>query len=176
MTLIYETENFKLESVDKPFVDRYEGAHVQISQRSKTADTKLTKALKDELEGFKKLVVTALKLGRKKRGVELSKIEFSDEGKKTSKLPVQIYCRTRSSKMQKYSEPIITKHKPEYQPLGEEDVRAITKEIKKILKKEKLVQKREETFQNRFPWRNQEDYSQIGGQKPPARQEHRQRA
>ena len=81
--------------------------------------------------------------------------------------------------MQKYSEPIVPKHKVEYEPLNEGDIQAIVKEIKKLVKKEKLIQEREEreaAFQDKFPGRNQGGYSHIGGQKPPARQEHRQRA
>lgn len=172
MAVIYQDKNFKLESVEKPFLDRLEGAHIQISL--KNDDTKLTPELLGELEKFIDLATEAVKAGRKKRGLDIGRIDYQDDNDKPSKLPVQIYFREISSIKQKYSEPVNEKHEKDYEPLNEEDVRTIEKEIKKTLKKRKDAQDikdRAALFQNKFSNDNFGSYKA-----PPARKEHRQRA
>jgi len=180
MALIYETENFKLESIDKPFIDRLEGAHVQISPKSEVTDrAKLSSELKEELDEFTTLVGKAIKLGRRKRGVEIGRIDFQDDGDENQKLPVQMYFRAIGATKQRYSKPIVPEYKTEYQPLDDEDIRVIIKEIKKLMKREKSIQEREEreaAFQKKFPGRRLSGYSHMNEQNLPTRQEHRQRA
>lgn len=175
MALIYETEDFKLESVDKPLIDCLEGAHLQISLKSET--TKLSAELQAKLTKFITLVSEAVKFGRRKRGLDIGRIDFQEKGGKKPKLPVQMYCRARGATMQKYSEPIVPKHKAEYKPLDEEDIRILAKEVKKLVKKEKALQDSingKSKFPGKFQGINRAGLSM--GQKPPARHEHRQRA
>ena len=139
MAIIYETNNFILESHERPEIDRLEGGHVKISPKVKVEDrTKLTPKQAIELMRFTIVSGEAMKIAMKKIGVNIGRINYQDNGNWTPRLHVHLYCRAVDAKIQKYGDPIIDGHKDEYKPLNEEDVQRVKEELDNLFKFEKF--------------------------------------
>ena len=137
MAIIYETENFILESKEKPEVDRLEGGHVQISPKEVVEDrSKLTPRQSIELMRFTVATGEAMKLAMKKLGVEIGRINYQDNGNWTPHLHIHLYCRAKNATMQKYGDPIVPGHKEEYKALTKDDIVKIKSELDKLFKLE----------------------------------------
>ncbi len=68
MAIIYETDNFTIESADRPFVDRSEGGHVRIWPKEKVRDrTKLSPVLAIEYMKLSMIVGEAMLTAMKRR-------------------------------------------------------------------------------------------------------------
>lgn len=142
MAIIYETENFILESHEKPEIDRLEGGHVKISPKISVEDrTKLTPKQAIELMRFTIVSGEAIKLAMKKIGVEIGRINYQDNGNWKPELHIHLYCRAKNAKMQKYGDPIIPGHKEQYNPLNNEDIKRIKEEVTKQFKLTKFSNK-----------------------------------
>lgn len=143
MTLIYETENFILESYDKPEIDRLDGGHVKITPKIKVEDRqKLSPKLAIELMRFTIVAGEAMKLAMKKVGIDIGRINYQDNGNWTPSMHIHLYCRAKNATMQKYGDPVVPGHKEEYKPLNEEDIKNIKKEIEALFKQEKYSDKK----------------------------------
>lgn len=88
----------------------------------------------------------------KKAGIDIGRINYQDNGNWTvfkaegSKLHVHIYGRAKDAKIQKYGQALNFPHKAEYpefykdnEPLHEEDIIQIKKEIERLLTEEKYA-------------------------------------
>jgi diadenosine tetraphosphate (Ap4A) HIT family hydrolase len=138
MAFIYETQNFILESKDKPEIDRLEGGHVKIAPKIVVLDrTKLTPKQAIELMRFTIVSGIALVNAMKQIGVDIGRINYQDNGNWTPILHIHLYGRAKDAKMQKYGDPIIPGHKPEYKPLTDEDIKRIKDELDGLFKQEK---------------------------------------
>jgi len=136
--IIFETENFILESHENPEVDRLEGGHVKISPKISVEDrTKLAPDQAIELMRFTMIAGEAMVKAMNRIGVEIGRINYQDNGNWTPELHIHLYCRAKTAIMQKYGEPIIPGHKEEYHPLNEDDIKCIKEEIEEISKQEK---------------------------------------
>jgi diadenosine tetraphosphate (Ap4A) HIT family hydrolase len=139
MALIYQTENFILESHERPEVDRLEGGHVKISPITSVEDrTKLTPKKAIEMMRFTIVAGEALKSTMKRIGVDIGRINYQDNGNWTPHLHIHLYGRARNAKMQKFGDPIISGHRPDYKPLNKEDIDNMRQEIEKLFKLEKF--------------------------------------
>ena len=139
MAIIYETENFLLESHEKPELDRLEGGHAKISPKKKLEDrSQLSPNQAIELMRFTIISGEAMKLAMKQIGVNIGRINYQDNGNWTPHLHIHLYCRAENAIIQKYKEPISPGHKNEYNPLNEEDIQRIKKELNHLFKLEKF--------------------------------------
>ncbi|MEI6040514.1 MAG: hypothetical protein WCP93_04165 [Candidatus Berkelbacteria bacterium] len=135
---IYETENFIVESHEKPEIDRLEGGHIKISPKVKVEDrTKLTPKQAIELMRLTMISGEAMVRAMAKIGVEIGRINYQDNGNWNPELHIHLYCRAKNAVMQKYGDPIIPGNRPEYKPLNESDVAEIKKQISEVEKQEK---------------------------------------
>lgn len=139
MALIFEDNNFIVESHEKPEVDRLEGGHIKISPKVTVEDrTKLTP--KQAIELMRLTIVTgiSMKNAMQKAGVNIGRINYQDNGNWTPHLHIHLYGRAVDAKIQKFGEPIIDGHKEEYNPLNETDIQNIREEIEEQFKLEKF--------------------------------------
>jgi diadenosine tetraphosphate (Ap4A) HIT family hydrolase len=151
MTLIYETESFVIEAVDKPHVDRDDGGHIKITPKKRVIDRQdLTPKQAIELMQLTMVVGKAMKSAMNQRGIDIGRINYQDMGNwtlfdpKGPYLHYHIYGRAKSAKYQKYGETVYTplrEKNPEYyakfKPLNEGDIKEIRKQIEKIIKEPK---------------------------------------
>jgi diadenosine tetraphosphate (Ap4A) HIT family hydrolase len=139
MTKIYETQNFILESHEKPEIDRLEGGHVKISPKNDVEDrTKLTPRQAIELMRFTIVAGEAMKKAMQRINVKIGRINYQENGNWKPHLHIHLYCRAITAKMQKYGDPIKPGHKDNYKPLNKNDIIRIKKEIGLLFKQPKF--------------------------------------
>jgi diadenosine tetraphosphate (Ap4A) HIT family hydrolase len=139
MAIIYKTENFILESHEKPEIDRLEGGHVKISPKVDVEDRSvLTSNQAIELMRLTIISGEAIKSAMKQIGVNIGRINYQDNGNWAPHLHVHLYCRAKNATMQKYGDPIAPGHRDEYNPLNKEDIQRIKKELESLFELEKF--------------------------------------
>ncbi|MFH0952143.1 MAG: HIT domain-containing protein [Patescibacteria group bacterium] len=139
MALIYESENFILESHEKPEIDRLEGGHIKIIPKNEVNDrTKLSPKLAIELMRFTIVAGRAMIVGMKKRGVDIGRINYQENGNWRPNLHIHLYGRAVNAKVQKYGDPIISGHQEGFRPLDPDDIAAVKAELDKLFTKEEF--------------------------------------
>lgn len=155
MPLIFETENFTVEAVEKPHVDRDDGGHIKIAPKVRVLDRQhLSPKLAKKLMKLTVLVGEAMMGVMNRRGVDVERVNYQDMGNWSvfkSEGPYfhyHLYGRAKSAKYQKYGEsvylPLRDDHPEfysEFKPLNDGDVAEIRKEIERLLKTEKYQDK-----------------------------------
>ncbi|MCP4179848.1 MAG: hypothetical protein GY756_18970, partial [bacterium] len=122
MAIIYETNNFILESHERPEIDRIEGGHVKINPKVTIKDrTELTPKQAIELMRFTIISGKAMVNGMKKQGVTIGRINYQDNGNWKPHFHVHLYGRSIDSKIQKYEKPFLPGHQDNFKPLNKED-------------------------------------------------------
>jgi diadenosine tetraphosphate (Ap4A) HIT family hydrolase len=149
---IYETENFIIESVDKPHIDRNDGGHIVIKPNIRFS-TRQELSPSQSIELMRLTVVTGQAMTKimNEHGVDIGRINYQDNGNwsvfkpKGPYLHIHLYGRAKSATIQKYGQSGNFPHrneKPEFyenlKPLTENDVKDIKTEIEKLLKEEKF--------------------------------------
>ena len=151
MTLIFETKNFIVEAVDKPHVDRADGGHIKIVPKVRVPDRQhLSPELAIELMKLTTLVGEAMTIAMNKRGVDIGRINYQDNGNwgvfksEGPYFHYHLYGRAKSAKYHKYGEVCYfplrdtnPKYYEQFKPLNNDDVKEIKKEIERLLKIEK---------------------------------------
>lgn len=151
MEKIYESENFLVEAVEKPHIDRDDGGHIKIYPKDKILDRQqLSPKLAVELMRLTIATGQAMTKVMNEHGVDIGRINYQDNGNwtvftpKGSYLHVHLYGRAKSAKVQKYGQACYFPHineKPEYyqdfKPLNEDDIKDIKTEIEILFKEEK---------------------------------------
>lgn len=149
MALIYETENFIIDTPDRPYVDRLEGGHIRIWPKIKVTDrTKLTPELAREYMKLSMVVGEAMKTGLEKSEINIGIINYQDMGNwgvfkpEGPTLHMHIFGRAKTAIKQKYGEAVQLPQRESgfyegFQPLKEKDIEEIKKEIEKLMKTEK---------------------------------------
>lgn len=155
MALIYETNNFIVESFEKPHVDRDDGGHIRIMPKVRVLDRQhISPSLAVELMKLTVIVGEAMTIAMNRRGVDVSRINYQDNGNWSVFKPegpylhYHLYGRAKSAKHQKYGDAIYSPHRethPEHyanlKPLNDGDIKEIRKEIEKLSKSEKYNDK-----------------------------------
>ncbi|MFA7302675.1 MAG: hypothetical protein WC030_02925 [Candidatus Paceibacterota bacterium] len=149
MALIYETDNFTIESADRPFVDRTEGGHLRIYPKVPVRDrTKLTPALAIEYTKLSMAVGEALVTTMRKQGIEIGIVNYQDMGNwgvfkpEGPTLHMQIFGRAVNASIQKYGDAVLLPQREtgfynDFKPLTEEDCELLKIEIGNLLNTEK---------------------------------------
>jgi diadenosine tetraphosphate (Ap4A) HIT family hydrolase len=152
MSLIYETENFLIETLDsKPHIDRNDGGHILIVPKVRVGDrTKLTPDLAKELMKLTMITGEAMMKVMNEHGVDVGRINYQENGNWSvfkpsgSFLHEHLYGRAQSAKIQKYGEAL---HFPQMstgfydanEPLTEKDIIDIRASIEELLKTSKYI-------------------------------------
>lgn len=144
---IYESENFIVESVEKPFVSRDEGGHIRIKikDESITDRTRLTPATAKELMRLSMIVGEAFEKAMNNRGVKVVKINYQDMGNwaykqgRKSYLHYHIFGRVLGAPRQPYPESVYLPDRSTgfyegFIPLNEDDIKEIRMQIDAIAK------------------------------------------
>ncbi len=150
--IIYDSENFIVEAVEKPHVDRNNGGHIKIYSKIRVLDRQhLSPKHAIELMRLTIVVGQAMSSVMNKHGVDVGRINYQDNGNwsvfKTegSYLHIHLYGRAKSAKHNKYGQALYFPHideNPEYyerfKSLTIADVKEIHKEILRLLKEKKF--------------------------------------
>lgn len=150
MALIYQTENFVVTACDDPHVDRLDGGHIIIVPKVRVRDrTQLSPELAKELMKLTMIVGEAMAVALNNRGIDIGRINYQDNGNwgvfrpEGPYLHVHLYGRAKSAKIQKYGDALYLPHRETgfydaFQPLNDDDIREIRKEVEKISSTEKF--------------------------------------
>ncbi|NTW14902.1 MAG: hypothetical protein HGA38_00860 [Candidatus Moranbacteria bacterium] len=139
MALVYESDNFILESHETPEIDRLEGGHLKISPKTPVEDRSCLTPR--QAIGLMRLTVVAglaLKAAMKEIGVDIGRINYQDNGNWKPSLHVHLYGRAKGAVMQKFGDPFVPGHKPEYAPLTEDDLRRVREHIDRFLTEDRF--------------------------------------
>lgn len=150
MSHIYETKNFIAESHEQPFLPRTDGGHIRIKIKDTSIEdrTQLEPAVAIELMRLTTIVGEALQLAMNNRGVPVIKINYQDMGNwayKLGKKPYlhyHVFGRASNAVKQPWPESMYlpdrgTGFYEGFEPLNEEDIKEIQKQIAIVEKKEK---------------------------------------
>ncbi|MFA5126261.1 MAG: hypothetical protein WC462_04645 [archaeon] len=155
MAFIYETKGFVVETVTNPHVMRTDGGHIKIYPKERVPDRQaLSPSQATELMRLTVLVGEAMAIAMNKRGIDIGRINYQDNGNWSVSKPegaylhIHLYGRARGAKIQKYGQALYLPYRKEHpefyeknEPLNEDDIKEIQKEIKLLLKKEKYDSK-----------------------------------
>ena len=149
MAQIYETENFIVEAVEKPHVDRLDGGHIKIAPKKHLVDrTQLSPKLAIEYMRLTMLIGEAMTVGLNNREIDIGRINYQDNGNWSVFKPeglyfhLHLYGRAKSAKTHKYGDACYfpqreTGFYDNFEPLNDEDVKEIRKQIEIVLQQEK---------------------------------------
>ncbi len=111
--IIYSTENFDVEVPANPFVSREEGGHLRIMSKILVSDrTKLSRDQAIEYTKLSMMVGEALKLGLKKRDIEIGIVNYQEMGNWSVFQPggpimhMHIFGRAKNATIQRYGEAV----------------------------------------------------------------------
>lgn len=143
MTVIFETENFRVVAPNKPHVDREDGGHIKIEPKVPVEDrTKLSAPLAKEFMMLTMVAGEAMAIALRKRGIDIERINYQDMGNWVPAFHLQVYGRARSAKIQKFGEAVLLPQRgtgfyDAFKPLNGEDIAAIKKEMGRLMQTEK---------------------------------------
>lgn len=151
MAVIYESENFIMQSAEAPLVDRNDGGHITIDPKfSVSTRQQLFSKQAIELMRLTLIAGEAMTTVLIKHGVDIGRINYQDNGNwsvfkpEGPQLHYHLYGRAKSAVHQLYGQALYFPHKDEYpelyknlQPLTREDILEIRSEILRLLKEER---------------------------------------
>ncbi|MCK9273221.1 hypothetical protein M0P65_06810 [Candidatus Gracilibacteria bacterium] len=150
MTQFHETKNFIVESHEQPFLPRSDGGHIRIRIKDKdiTDRTKLEPGVAIELMRLTMVIGEAFEIAMNNRGVPVIKINYQDMGNwayKTGQKPflhVHVFGRATNAIKQPWPESMYLPDRDTgfyegFEPLNDDDLEEIKKQITVIESKEK---------------------------------------
>lgn len=118
--IIFETENFVVEAVEHPLVDRSDGGHITINPKFKVSTRQeLTPAQAIEMTRLSVVTGEAMTTVLISRGVDIGRINYQDNGNWSVFAPggpllhLHLYGRAKSAKIQKYGQSCYFPHRQE---------------------------------------------------------------
>lgn len=151
MVTITETENFVVESAERPHIDRRDGGHIRILPKKRVIDrTELSVDVAKELVVLSMVVGEAMQVALNVRGVDVGRINYQENGNwgvfkpEGPYLHLHIYGRARSAKTQPFGQAIYLPERgtgfyDDFESLDQEDVQEIRSEIKRVMAKRKYL-------------------------------------
>jgi diadenosine tetraphosphate (Ap4A) HIT family hydrolase len=146
---IYETENFKVFAVARPFIDRNEGGHILIFPKVPVRDrSRLSPALAIEYTKISIAAGEALTSAMSRQGVDIGLVNYQDMGNwgvfkpEGPTLHMHIYGRATSATVQKYGDAVQLPHREtgfydNFEPLNHDDINEIRTDIEKLMHSDK---------------------------------------
>jgi diadenosine tetraphosphate (Ap4A) HIT family hydrolase len=150
--IIFESENYIVEAVDQPLVDRADGGHVAINPKF-TVSTRQGLTPRQAIELMRLSIVAGEAMTKTMiaQGIEVGRINYQDNGNWSvfkpggPQLHLHIYGRARNARIQKYGQACYFPHRDEnpefYQnnrPLLPEDVRLMKEKMDRLMAEEKF--------------------------------------
>lgn len=145
MAVFFETDNFYVESREKPLLSREEGGHIRIriKDESITDRTELEPKVAVELMRLSMIVGEAFKKAMNNRGIKVIKVNYQDMGNWAWKdgrkpfLHYHIFGRVMGAVKQPFPESVYlpdrsTGFYDNFTPLNEEDNKEIAKQIEEV--------------------------------------------
>ena len=139
MPIIFESSHFTVEVPERPHIDRLDGGHIVINPKVPVEDrTKLSPTLAKELMMLTMVAGEAMTIGLNKRGIDVARINYQDNGNWRHELHIHLYGRAKSATKQTYGEALHFP-KPEkgyyegLDPLDAEDILEIGREMERII-------------------------------------------
>ncbi|OGM28187.1 hypothetical protein A2801_04105 [Candidatus Woesebacteria bacterium RIFCSPHIGHO2_01_FULL_41_10] len=136
---IYSGKYFNVLTLDRPHITRADGGHLVIVPKREIEDrTELTQEEAQELMKLSIAFGKAMKIALNKRGIDIERINYQENGNWVPKMHLHLYGRARLAKTQKFGEAL---HFPKPEtgfydnnvPLDEKDINEIKKEAEKLL-------------------------------------------
>lgn len=142
-----------MEAPEKPHVTRTDGGHIKICPKVKLLDrTQLPPKLAIELMRLTMLIGEAMATGLNNRGIDVGRINYQDMGNWDVFKPagpylhIHMYGRAKRAKIQKWGDSV---HLPQrntgfydkFEPLNQEDILEIQKQIEILSQTEKYLPK-----------------------------------
>ncbi len=145
MQTVFEAQHFNIYVPDRPHVSRPDGGHMIIRPKAAVTDrTQLTREQAIELMKLTMVAGAAMHSILNRRGIDIWRINYQDNGNWRPELHVHLYGRAKSSKMQPYGHFLTIPPTPEafnlqpgLEPLNAEDVTELRAEIERLLATEK---------------------------------------
>ncbi len=145
MQTVFEAEHFVIVAPARPHLSREDGGHMIINPKVTVEDrTQLTRVQAVELVKLTMVAGAAMQTVLPRRGVDIWRINYQDNGNWRHELHVHLYGRARSSKRQPYghflSIPLTAeafKAQPGLNALTADDVAELKTEIVRLLATDK---------------------------------------
>lgn len=107
MTVIFASQYFVVIAPEQPHVSRGDGGHLIINPRAVVEDrTRLTREQAIELMKLTMVTGEAMKIALTRRGIEIGRINYQDNGNWRHELHVHLYGRARAATIQVYGHPL----------------------------------------------------------------------
>ena len=148
MPLVFESNHFEITAPERPHVSRSDGGHLIINPKVPVEDrTHLTREQAIELVKLTMVAGEAMKTALTRRGIEIGRINYQDNGNWRHELHVHLYGRARGAKLQPYghflqlppTREAFTKAMGSLEPLSLEDCAALRQEIERLLATDKYL-------------------------------------
>jgi diadenosine tetraphosphate (Ap4A) HIT family hydrolase len=146
MLLIHESRHFNIVTIEHPHVSRGDGGHLIINPKVVVEDrTQLTREQAIELVKLTMVAGAAMKTVLTRRGIDIGRINYQDNGNWRHELHVHLYGRARSAKTQPWGTFLqLPATKPDFEarmgnlePLNADDIAELKAEIVRLLATEK---------------------------------------
>ena len=146
MPVVFESKHFVIVAPEHPHVSRRDGGHLIINPRVAVEDrTQLSREQAVELVKLTMVAGEAMKIALTRRGVDIGRINYQDNGNWRHELHVHLYGRARGATIQKWGQPLSFPPTAQAQkalagtlePLDAEDVAALKTEMARLLASDK---------------------------------------
>ena len=146
MQVVFESEHFDITVPAHPHVSRVDGGHLIINPKVAVEDRKkLTRDQAVELMKLTMVAGEAMKHVLTRRGIDIGRINYQDNGNWRHELHVHLYGRSRGATIQPYGHALafpptreaFMKEMGDLEPLTEGDVAELRSEIERLLKTER---------------------------------------
>ena len=146
MAVIYEARHFVLRTLDQPHVSRADGGHIVIDPKVAVEDrTQLTREQAIELVKLTMVGGEAMKTVLSRKGIDIGRINYQDNGNWRAELHVHLYGRARNARLQPWGHALafpptreaFRRDMGNLEPLREDDIIELRAEITRLLANEK---------------------------------------
>src|SRR6185436_14090737 len=146
MPLVLESRHFTIFAPEHPHVSRGDGGHLIVNPRVAVEDrTRLSREQAIELVKLTMVAGEAMKTVLTRKGIDIGRINYQDNGNWRHELHVHLYGRARGATIQTYGHPLSLPPTPEafreqmgnLEALTAEDIAALKAEIVIVLGTEK---------------------------------------
>src|SRR3954468_13350517 len=142
MAFVFDSTHFEIQAPERPHVCRTDGGHLIINPKVAVEDrTHLTREQAIELVKLTMVAGEAMKTVLTRRGIEIGRINYQDNGNWRHELHVHLYGRARDAKVQPWgtflqippTREAFNNAMGDLEPLNAEDCVALRAEIERLL-------------------------------------------
>lgn len=142
MSTVLEARHFTILVPERPHVSRDDGGHLVINPKVAVEDrTRLDREQAIELVKLTMVAGEAMRTVLTRRGVDIGRINYQDNGNWRHELHVHLYGRARSAKLQPWGQPLslpptaqaFREQMGNLEPLGAEDIAELKAEMTRLL-------------------------------------------